>query len=121
MTYLTVISAVRADGNNNTIVCVSLPKNESNIVFPNNPGTKKDLVVNDDFVIVAEHISKTGFSLGEGVVKVYQRSSQELLDEFSAVVSPSKLYINDDRILVVTDISSKRIQLYDLSPLLEKE
>ena len=108
------------NANDNEIIRVSMKDSTHEVVFPDGKGKKKDLLVTDTFVVVTEHFSQTGFSLGAGRIKIYHRDSQKLLDEFMTVAAPSKLFMNAKNILAITDISSKKIHIYDLSPLLKK-
>ena len=107
------------DAQSNSIKHLSLQTKELSTRFTPTYGILKDLIVTEDLMIVLLHHKEYGFSLGRGVVQIFDKEKQAILDEIKTVHSPSTMVLGKKSLLAVGDISTKKVQLFDLSPLMK--
>lgn len=108
------------DESSNSIKRVSLVSQEIKTMLELEQGDIKDLIVTNNLVIVLIHLTESGFSLGRGTVQIFDKETMSLHDEIPTVPAPLKMILSKDDILAVGDISTMRVQLFDVSPLRKK-
>ena len=111
------------DGSNRSIRLFSLSKNqfqrEREIAL--GEGTPTDLVQTEHLLIVSLHFSGTGFSLGTGEIRLYDKEKGTLIDTITDLVSPSHMAISQGGLLAVGDISNTALMIFDIGHLQSHE
>jgi hypothetical protein len=107
------------DIENNKVQVIGLKNGKREDFFSLEEGNLTDLGISSKWVVVSVHLPGTGLSLGRGELMVFSKKSGRLIDKIQTVASPNKLILSEEGLLVIGDISTKSLNVYDLSLLPE--